>query len=157
MTAAHPPRDSRTGTAPRTYGEDRGGYVLAEASAEPPDALLVAAAGDESVALAARAVLEAESIATRVVVLPHPDRFARQDAAYRDALLPPGTPVRVSVEAGAALGWYALLSGAGQVVGIEEFGARAPYRSLYRHAGLTPERVAAAVRAALARTRRKAA
>ncbi|MPY49948.1 transketolase-like TK C-terminal-containing protein [Streptomyces acidicola] len=185
MTAVHPPGDTRAGGPPTTRGEyrpaqptgavrgarpgpghcatgpddaeARGGYVLAEASAERPDALLVAAGGDEPVALAARRILEAESIGTRVVAMPRPDRFAQQDQEYQDTVLPPDTPVRVSVEAGAALGWYALLSDAGRTVGIDEFGYRAPGESLSRHCGLTPERVAAAVRAGLARARRKAA
>ncbi|POX56978.1 transketolase [Streptomyces sp. Ru71] len=133
-----------------------GGYVLAEASGGEPDVLLIATGSEVAIALEARRLLEAESIATRVVSMPCLEWFEEQDQEYRDQVLPPHVTARVSVEAGSALGWYALLGGAGQAVSIEQFGASAPYQNLYRQFGLTPERVAAAARTSLDRARRSA-
>lgn len=134
----------------------RGGYVLAEASGGAPQVLLIATGSEVAIALAARRILEDERIATRVVSMPCLEWFADQDQEYRDAVLPPEVSARVSVEAGSALGWYALLGGAGQAVSIEQFGASAPYESLYRRFGITPERVAAAARTSVDRARRSA-
>ncbi|MFE9532940.1 transketolase [Streptomyces sp. NPDC006691] len=134
----------------------RGGYVLAEASGGEPEVLLIATGSEVAIALEARRVLEDERIATRVVSMPCLEWFADQDQEYRDAVLPPHVGARVSVEAGSALGWYALLGGAGQAVSIEQFGAGAPYESLYRRFGITPQRVAAAARSSLDRARRSA-
>ncbi|MFE9120570.1 transketolase [Streptomyces sp. NPDC007172] len=134
----------------------RGGYVLAEASGGEPEVLLIATGSEVAIALEARRVLEDERIATRVVSMPCLEWFADQDQEYRDAVLPPHVGARVSVEAGSALGWYALLGGAGQAVSIEQFGAGAPHESLYRRFGITPQRVAAAARSSLDRARRSA-
>ena len=127
----------------------RGGYILAEADGPAPDVVLIATGSEVAIALEARQILQAEAIATRVVSMPCLEWFSEQDQAYRDLVLPPQVEARVSVEAGIALGWYALLGGAGQAVSIEEFGASAPYQRLYHQFGLTPVRVAAAARASL--------
>ncbi|MDI3422964.1 transketolase-like TK C-terminal-containing protein [Streptomyces luteolus] len=132
---------------------ERGGYVLAEADGGRPDVVLVATGrGDEvHVALTAREILQQEGTATRVVSMPDVAWFRAQPAEYRDTVLPPGVRARVSVEAGAALGWYAMLGAARESVGLGPAGAGAAYESLRRHAGLTPERVAAAARSSLQR------
>ncbi|KJY41586.1 hypothetical protein VR41_11875 [Streptomyces sp. NRRL B-1568] len=128
----------------------RGGYVLSDAERGTPDVVLVADGAELRTALEARRILLRDGIATRVVAMPCPKWFDEQAPAYRDAVLPPATP-RISVAAGTALGWYQLLGGAGETVGLDRFGAGAPYRNLYESRGLTPERVAAAARAAAAR------
>ncbi|MFI8102797.1 transketolase-like TK C-terminal-containing protein [Streptomyces sp. NPDC086023] len=135
--------------------EARGGYVLAEAEAcgGEPQTVLIAAVGETAVALEARDILERDGIGTRVVCLPRPERFAAQDRAYRDRVLAPHVTARVSVAAGAALGWYAMVGGAGDAVGLERFGADGPFRRLYGQYGLTADRVAAAARHSLARSR----
>jgi transketolase len=144
-------------------GAARGGYVLAEAEAEAesaagaggpgpaPDVVLVATGSEVHIALAAREILQREGTATRVVSMPCVEWFQQQSQDYRDAVLPPRVRARVSVEAGTALGWYAMLGEAGEAVSLEQFGASAPYQSLYRQFGLTPERVAAAARDSLRR------
>ncbi|MFD9968668.1 transketolase [Streptomyces sp. NPDC059011] len=137
-------------------GAVRGGYILAEATGEVPDVVLIATGSEVPIALEARRILEEESVATRVVSMPCLEWFAEQDTEYRDTVLPPDVEARVSVEAGSALGWYVLLGSAGEAVSIEQFGASMPYRRLYEQFGLTPERVAAAARSSLLRAARRA-
>ncbi|MFG3660798.1 transketolase C-terminal domain-containing protein [Streptomyces sp. NPDC047706] len=145
------------GTRSADAGEDapvaRGGHVLAEAECGVPDVVLVANPSEVHVALAARDILQREGTATRVVSMPCAERFQAQSQEYRDAVLPPGVRARISVEAGIELGWYAMLGGAGQSVGLAQFGVRAPYQALHRQSGLSAERVAAAARTSLHRAK----
>jgi len=127
----------------------RGAYTLAEASTGRPRALLIASGSEVSVALAARDQLEGEGIPTRVVSAPCLEWFAEQDQAYRDGVLPPEVTARVSVEAGATLGWWKYVGSAGAVVGIDHFGASADGAYLFREFGITPDAVAEAARACL--------
>ena len=137
------------GSAPAD-GLHEGGYVLMEASADTPDAILLASGSEVSIALDARTVLEQEGIATRVVSLPSWYLFARQDQSYRDQVLPPDVTVRVAVEAGATLGWERWTGANGRTVGLDRFGASAPSEVLYEELGLTASRVAAVARELLA-------
>ena len=131
----------------------RGAYVLAEAEGRRR-AILMATGSEVEIALAARAMLQAEGIGTRVVSMPCWELFAEQDESYRRRVLPAG-PVRVGVEAGVRLGWDRWLCGergrearAG-FVGMEGFGASAPAPRLYAEFGITAEAVAGQVRALL--------
>ncbi|MFD8412541.1 transketolase C-terminal domain-containing protein [Streptomyces sp. NPDC059650] len=128
-----------------------GGYVLAEAEGGEPDVLLIACGGEAATALDARAILQRDGIAARVVAMPRLDRFRQQPAAYREQVLPARVRARVSVTAGAALGWYELLGDAGIPVGLDRSGTGTPYTALLRQHGFTAERVAATARASLAR------
>ncbi|MDQ8707222.1 transketolase C-terminal domain-containing protein [Streptomyces sp. LHD-70] len=130
---------------------ERGGYILAEADGGRPDVVLVATGDEVHVALTAREILQREGTPTRVVSMPDAAWFRAQPAEYRDTVLPPGVRARVSVESGTALGSYAMLGAAPESVGLAPVGAGAAYESLRRHAGLTPERVAAAARGSLQR------
>ncbi|HVZ49635.1 MAG TPA: transketolase [Gemmatimonadaceae bacterium] len=125
-------------------GLARGAYVLSEPD-RPPAVVLIASGSEVQVALDAQAVLAAEGVAARVVSAPCLELFARQDAAYRGAVLPAGVP-RVAVEAAHPMSWYRWVGDAGAVVGIERFGASAPYQRLYEEFGITPAAVAAAAR-----------
>ncbi|MFE6834435.1 transketolase [Streptomyces sp. NPDC057705] len=129
----------------------RGGYVLAEAAGGEPAAIVLATGSEVHIALEARRTLEEDGTPTRVVSLPCLEWFAEQSQEYRDAVLPPQVRARVSVEAGSTLGWHALTGDAGEAVGIDRFGASAPFRTLYEQHGLTGRRVAEAVRASVAR------
>ncbi|MFJ3724546.1 transketolase [Streptomyces sp. NPDC090045] len=129
----------------------RGGYVLAEAAGGEPAAIVMATGSEVHIALEARRILEQDGTPTRVVSLPCLEWFAEQSREYRDAVLPPRVRARVSVEAGSTLGWHALTGDAGEAVGIDGFGASAPFRTLYERHGLTGQRVAEAVRASVAR------
>ncbi|MFI6474143.1 transketolase [Streptomyces sp. NPDC050516] len=135
-------------------GVARGGYILAEASDDAPEAILIATGSEVHIALAARGLLQREGISTRVVSMPCVEWFREQDQDYRDLVLPPHVKARVSVEAGTSLGWHAFIGDAGEAMGIEQFGASAPYQSLYQRFGLTPDRVAAAARSSLQRAKR---
>ncbi|WP_344920869.1 transketolase [Streptosporangium oxazolinicum] len=130
----------------------RGGYVLRDASDGQPSVILIGTGSEVEIALGAREILEAEGIATRVVSMPCVEWFQAQDAAYRQTVVPTSVRARVAVEAGISLGWREFVGDEGVVVGLEHFGASAPYKTLYEQFGLTAERVAAAAKASLAKT-----
>jgi transketolase len=114
--------------------------------------ILIGTGSEVELAVEARRILEAEGLPTRVVSMPCVEWFQAQDAAYRQQVLPPDVRARVAVEAGIALGWREFVGEDGSVVSLEHFGASAPYKTLYEQFGLTPERVAAAAKASLAKT-----
>jgi transketolase len=131
---------------------DRGAYVLRGGSRDEPDVILIGTGSEVSICLDAAAELEGEGIATRVVSMPCFDRFIEQEADYRDTVLPPGCRARVSVEAGATLGWDRFIGEQGEAIGMNGFGKSAPADELYEHFGFTPEHVAERARAVLERT-----
>ncbi len=125
----------------------RGGYVLVE-PATAPAAILVATGSEVELARAAAALLATDRVNVRVVSMPCVEAFERQDAAWRQAVLPPHLPV-VAVEAGATRGWWRYAGRDGAVIGLDRFGESAPAPTLFAHFGLTPQRVAATVRAVI--------
>jgi transketolase len=124
----------------------QGGYVLAEAEGKR-QAILLATGSEVAIAMAARDLLQAEGIGTRVVSMPCWELFEEQDEAYRRRVLP-GGPVRVAVEAAIRFGWDRWLYGErgrrekSGFVGMHGFGASAPEGDLYRHFDITAEAVA---------------
>lgn len=130
----------------REAGENlsrRGAYVLAEA--EGPRAATILATGSEvSVAMAARDLLAARGVAVAVVSMPCWELFEAQDRSYRDAVL--GDAPRIGVEAAMRFGWDRWIGPNGTFIGMESFGASAAAETLFRHFGITPDAVAAAVR-----------
>jgi transketolase len=134
-------------------GAARGGYVLQEAGNGLPDLILIATGSEVQLAVEARTALEAEGVPTRVVSMPCLEWFEAQDEAYRQSVLPRRVAARVAVEAGIAQGWWRYVGDGGEVVGIEHFGASAPYQSLYEQFGITAAAVVAAAHRSLARTR----
>jgi transketolase len=130
----------------REAGENRcarGGYVLAEANGERR-ATLIATGSEVSLAMEARATLEAEGVPTAVVSLPCWELFALQDEGYRAAVL--GGALRVGIEAALPMGWERWLGPDGIFIGMQGFGASAPAEALYRHFGLTADAAVAAVK-----------
>ena len=131
----------------------QGAYVLAD-SVGKRQAILMATGSEISVAMAARELLQAEGIGTRVVSMPCMELFAQQDETYRRKVLPAGA-VRVAVEAGVRQGWDRWLTGErgkwnkADFVGMDSFGASAPAGELFEHFGITAENVAAKVKALL--------
>ncbi len=125
-------------------GVDRGAYVVRDT--DEPVVLLLATGSEVSVALAAAELLAAEGVAARVVSMPCLEWFDEQELAYRDYVLPPNVRARVSVEAGATLGWHKYVGDRGRVVGLDHFGASASADILFREFGITAENVAAAAR-----------
>ncbi|MBI4189445.1 MAG: transketolase [Betaproteobacteria bacterium] len=125
----------------------RGGYVLAEASGKP-QCVIVATGSEVALAVAAQQTLSAQGIAARVVSMPSTTVFDRQDATYRDGVLPRGIP-RVAVEAGVSDFWRKYVGLEGAVVGIDRFGESAPAGELFKHFGFTVENVVNAVKGVL--------
>ncbi|MEO0568507.1 MAG: transketolase [Pseudomonadota bacterium] len=132
----------------------QGAYVLAEAEGKR-QAILMATGSEVEIAMAARTVLQAEGIGTRVVSMPCWELFEQQDEAYRRRVLPPGQAVRVGVEAAMRQGWDRWLCGergrearAG-FIGMESFGASAPADVLFEKFGITADAVAEKVKSLL--------
>ena len=136
-----PPLDRSKLDAERT-GVARGGYVLSEADGGQPEVLLIATGSEVSLALEAQQELKSAGIAVRVVNMPCMEIFAEQDAAYRDEVLPPNIRARVAVEAAHPTSWYRWVGIDGAIVGLESFGASAPYERLYQEFGITASAVA---------------
>jgi transketolase len=130
---------------------ERGAYVLADAEGGEPELILIASGTEVQVAMDAKEALEGEGVKVRLVSAPCLDRFADQDQAYRDSVLPPAVRARVSVEAAASLGWHRWVGDLGDVVAMEGFGASAPAGALFKHFGFTGEAVAERAKAVLAR------
>ena len=124
----------------------RGGYVLHEPAGEPA-ALIIATGSEVDLAMQAAALLAEEDIAVRVVSMPCIEAFREQDAAWRDAVLPPHITARLAVEAGVPDSWYPFIGAAGDVVGMRRFGESAPAGELFEHFGFTPAAVAERLRA----------
>lgn len=131
----------------------QGGYVLADAIAKR-QAILLATGSEVSIALAARDLLEAEGIGTRVVSMPCWELFEEQDEAYRKRVLP-GGPVRVAIEAGIRFGWDRWLFGErgkrekSGFIGMHGFGASAPAEELFAQFGITAKDTADKVKSLL--------
>lgn len=130
----------------------RGGYVLYEPPEASFQAIVIATGSEVELAMEAMRILAREDIAVRVVAMPCVQRFEAQPLAYREAVLPSWCRARVAVEAGVPDGWYRYVGDGGAVIGLSSFGASAPGEELFRHFGLTPERVAEVVRERLRRS-----
>ncbi|MBS1136117.1 MAG: transketolase [Proteobacteria bacterium] len=121
----------------------RGGYVLSEAKGAPK-AVIIATGSEVDLALKAQAALAQKNVAVRVVSMPSTNVFDRQDAAYRDSVLPRGIP-RLAVEAGVTAGWYKYVGLEGAVIGLDRFGESAPAGVLFKEFGFTADNVAKTV------------
>jgi len=122
----------------------KGGYVVSDAAGFR--AILVGSGSELHLALAAQKLLAAEGIPVRVVSMPSIELFLSQEEGWRESVLPRACRARVAVEAGATLSWGAIVGLDGAVVGLDRFGASAPYQTVYEKLGLTAEAVAAAAR-----------
>jgi transketolase len=128
-------------------GVARGGYVLADVPGQgQPDVILMSTGSEVQLAVAAHEKLTADGIRSRVVSLPSFELFDEQPAAYRAQVLPSNVTARVAVEAGIRQCWDKYLGPRGAFVGVDTFGASAPYQEIYKHRGLTAEAVTAAAR-----------
>jgi len=154
LTAPHTPSVmalSRQKTpAVRTTGGDlslKGAYELAPAEGQE-QATLFATGTEVAVALAAREQLQAAGIGARVVSMPCWELFEQQSEAYRAAVIG-NTPIRLAVEAGVRQGWDRYIGAGGLFIGMDRFGASAPFERLYAEFGITAEAVAKAVKTCL--------
>ena len=133
----HQPRD-----AAQVAAIARGGYVLKD-SAGTPELILIATGSEVDLAMRAAAQLGDK---VRVVSMPSTDVFDRQDAAYRESVLPKAVRKRVAIEAGVTDFWRKYVGLDGAVVGIDSFGASAPIEALMPHFGFTVDKVVAAAK-----------
>jgi transketolase len=126
-------------------GLRRGGYILAEAEAQPsgrvPQLILIATGSEVSLALEAREKLQAEGIPTRVVSLPCWELFEEQSRDYRNEVVPPGVTARLGIEAGVCQGWDRYVGPRGDVVCLNRFGASAPGDVAMRELGFNVDNV----------------
>jgi transketolase len=139
-------------------GVARGGYVLAdsrsrvstgslgETALREPDVILMSTGSELHLAVAAHEQLIAAGIHSRVVSLPSFELFDEQPSAYRDEVLPPTVTARVAIEAGVRQCWDKYLGTAGAFIGLDTFGASAPYQDIFKHRGLTAEAVVTTAR-----------
>lgn len=107
-------------------GVDKGGYVVAPATKVVPDGILIATGSEVNLALAAQSELRDQGQDVSVVSLPSWERFAQQDPAYQEAVLPAAVTKRVTIEAAATFGWAKFAGSHGASIGIDHFGASAP-------------------------------
>jgi transketolase len=122
-------------------GVARGAYVLSDAPGGQPAVILIGTGSEVHMALDAQKLLAVQGVAARVVSMPCWKRFERQPADYRDRVLPPAVKARVAVEAGVTTGWQKWVGAEGEIVGVDRFGASAPYKVIYQQFGLTPEHI----------------
>ena len=131
-------------------GVRRGAYVLADAKDRKPQLILIASGSEVGLIVAAAERLQQEGIAVRSVSMPSWDLFDALPKAERDAVLPPSVCARLAVEAGATQGWHRYVGDAGDVIGIDRFGASAPGETVLREYGFTIDNVYARAKALLA-------
>jgi len=132
-----------------TEGVAKGAYVLSDCEGTP-DVLLIGTGSEVSLAVEAQETLAQEGVKSRVVSMPCVEWFENQDQAYRDSVLPPEVTARVSVEAGATLGWWKYIGAHGRPIGIDHFGASADAKVLYQEFGITAEAVVSAAKESIA-------
>jgi len=123
-------------------GAARGGYVLSDST--DARVILIGTGSEVHIALEAQQQLVEQGVVSRVVSMPSWEIFDAQPAEYRESVLPAAISARVAVEAGVTAGWERYVGRAGAVIGLDHFGASAPYQELYRQFGLTPEAVISA-------------
>lgn len=133
---------------PRYNQTARGAYILRDATGQSPQIVLLASGSEVHLALEAYQILTQEGVAARVVSMPSWELFDAQPEAYRQSVLLPQVP-KVAVEAGVSLGWERYIGEGGAVLGVDRFGASAPYQRIYREFGLTAENIAATARSLL--------
>jgi transketolase len=126
-------------------GVRQGGYVLADCEGEP-ELILIATGSEVQLALGAHETLIGEGIRSRVVSLPCWEIFERQDASYRDRVLPPAVTARVAIEEASTLGWERYVGTEGAIIGMTTFGQSAPFADVEAEFGFTPDHVAEVAR-----------
>jgi transketolase len=126
----------------RDAAVSRGAYVLSDAEGGRPDLIAIATGSEVSLAMDAKKILEGKGVRTRVVSMPCWELFDAQPQGYRDSVLPPSVDARISVEAGATLGWSKYVGDRGYAFGIDRFGTSAPLAEIAKAYGFTPENLA---------------
>ncbi|MDQ6716807.1 MAG: transketolase [Gemmatimonadota bacterium] len=126
-------------------GTARGAYVLADSAGGAPQVILMSSGSEVQLVLEAQKSLDSVGIRSRTVSMPSHEIFAREDSSYRDSVLTPGIP-RVAIEAAQPMSWRRWVGDDGVVIGIDRFGASAPYQIIYKEFGITAEKVTEAAK-----------
>lgn len=126
-------------------GVAQGGYVLHDPEGEP-QVILMGTGSELELCVQAAEQLAADGVAARVVSMPCVELFLDQDDDYRESVLPSSITARVAVEAGVQQSWDQFLGLQGKFVGMDSYGASAPYQTLYEHFGITTEAVVEAAK-----------
>jgi transketolase len=122
-------------------GLERGAYILEDDASGTPDLILIASGSEVPLIVAARDELTKQNLRVRLVSMPSWELFDAQPRQYRDTVLPPAVRVRLAVEAGATQGWCRYVGDAGDVLGIDRFGASAPGEVVMREYGFSADEV----------------
>jgi transketolase len=120
-------------------GLHKGAYILADLGDGKPELILMATGSELQLIVAAGKVLEEQGKNVRLVSFPSWELFEKQDQAYRDEILPPELTARLAIEAGVSMGWDRWVGPKGKMIGVDHFGASAPYPTIYEKFGLTEE------------------
>ena len=134
-------------------GLARGAYVMADAEDGAPYVILVATGSEVQLCIDVYERLKAEKIPARVVSMPSWELFERQDESYRHEVLPPHITARVTVEAGATIGWDRYAGPTGTIVGMHSFGGSAPGAALMKKFGFVPDKILQAAKDQIAEHR----
>jgi transketolase len=118
----------------------QGAYVLTESTGGTPQIILISSGSEVALILKAHERLEKEGIHARAVSMPSHELFANESVEYRNSVLTPGVK-RIAVEAAHPMSWQRWIGDDGVMVGVERFGASAPYKDIYAHLGLTVDRI----------------
>ena len=121
----------------------KGGYVLCED--KDFEAIIIATGSEVELAVEAKTKLNEQGVKVRIVSMPSTNIFDEQPQEYKESVLPKNILKRVAVEAGVTLGWYKYVGLEGRVIGLDRFGASAPYKTLYKEFGITTEAIVEAV------------
>ena len=121
----------------------KGGYVLCED--KDFEAIIIATGSEVELAVEAKAKLDEQGVKVRIVSMPSTNIFDEQSQEYKESVLPKNILKRVAVEAGVTLGWYKYVGLEGRVIGLDRFGASAPYKTLYKEFGITTDAIVEAV------------
>ena len=119
----------------------KGGYIIADSEKQMPDILLMASGSEVQQMMEAKEVLKEKGIDARVVSMPCFELFEDQDPDYKEMVLPSSVRARIAMEAGATMPWYRYVGLDGTVIGLDHFGASAPYKKLFPLFGITTEHV----------------
>ena len=123
-------------------GVARGAYVLADSAGDgAPDVILMASGSEVQLVLAAHERLAAEGVRSRVVNMASFRLFERQDAAYRESVLPAACRCRLAVEAATSFGWDRWVGTDGEIIAIDRFGTSAPAPTIFEQFGFTADNV----------------
>ena len=132
-------------------GVSRGAYVLADASDQKPDVLLLATGSEVSLCVTAYEQLKSEGIKARVISMPSWELFENQSREYRDNVLPPEITARVAVEEAATFGWERYTGFDGAILGLRTFGLSAPTKVVEQHFGFESAHVVTTAKAQITR------